>query len=321
MINKDLKEVLSHQAEMVKIPAKVETMDDYKDELEASFRRIRPGDIVTGTVIDVDESFVTIDFNYYAPARIPVKEMSNDPSFNVLEQVKNGDVLSGTVVRTDDGSGNFLLSVKEATDAMAWGKLKELMERREIIHGKIGGIVPSGVIMYVEGIRGFIPASKLDMHYVEDVTPYLNKEVDAVIINVEEESKKLVLSVKDILVEQAIKEKNERINRIEVGSVVEGTVEELKPYGAFVNIGDNITGLLHISQICEKRLKHPKEMLKVGETVRVKIIKVENNKISLSRKELDDVLNKEVDEGMIEYVEEGTASTGLGSLLAGLKLK
>ena len=102
-----------------------ETMEDYKEALEASYRRIRPGDIVTGTVIDVNDQDVTIDFNYYAPGRIPVTELSDDPTYHVLENVAVGDTLTATVVKTDDGAGNMLLSCKDAAEELAWDKLQE----------------------------------------------------------------------------------------------------------------------------------------------------------------------------------------------------
>lgn len=298
----------------------METMEDYKDELEASYRKIVPGDIVSGSVVDVSEAEVTIDFNYYAPGVIPASEMSDDPNFNLAEAVKVGDTISATVVRTDDGRGNLLLSCKEATDVLAWSKLKQMMEDKKVIHGKIGGIVNAGCIMYVEGIRGFIPVSKLDLNHVDDTNPYLGKEVDAIIITVDEEKKKLVLSVRDVLRQRAVEEKNAKIARIEVGNIVEGIVEKLEDYGAFVNIGDGISGLLHISQIpSNKKLKHPKQVMAVGDKVKVKVQRVQNNKVSLTMKNLEDVTSKEVDEEVFDYKENGQATTGLGSLLAGFK--
>lgn len=299
---------------------KTESMDDYKEELEASYRRILPGDMVTGTVIDVTETDVTIDFNYYAPGRIPVSEMSDDPDFKVVEKIKPGDTLTACVVKTDDGAGNMLLSCKEANEELVWEKLTEMMENKTVIHGKIGGIVNAGVIMYVEGVRGFIPASKLDLHYVEETEAYLGKEVDALIISVEEEHKKLVLSVKDVLIKRALEEKKDKINRISVGAVVEGKVEQLKDYGAFVDIGDGISGLLHISQISDRRLKHPKQVLAVGDRIKVKITKVADGKVSLSMKEANEVINKEMDEEVFDYKEEGQAVTGLGALFKNIKL-
>ena len=298
-----------------------ETMEDYKEALEASYRRIRPGDIVTGTVIDVNDQDVTIDFNYYAPGRIPVTELSDDPTYHVLENVAVGDTLTATVVKTDDGAGNMLLSCKDAAEELAWDKLQEAQKTKKVYHVKVAGAVNGGCVAYVEGVRGFIPASKLALEYVEEPADYLNKELDVQGISVDEGAKRVVLSAKELLLAKVMEEKNKKINKYTVGTVMEGTVEQLKDYGAFVNIGDGITGLVHISQISDRRLKHPSQVLKEGDKVKVKIIKIENNKISLSIREAAELTSREVEEeGPAEYEDNGAAATGLGALLKGFKL-
>lgn len=298
-----------------------ETMEDYKEALEASYRRIRPGDIVTGTVIDVNDQDVTIDFNYYAPGRIPVTELSDDPTYHVLENVAVGDTLTATVVKTDDGAGNMLLSCKDAAEELAWDKLQEAQKTKKVYRVKVAGAVNGGCVAYVEGVRGFIPASKLALEYVEEPADYLNKELDVQVISVDEGAKRVVLSAKELLLAKVMEEKNKKINKYTVGTVMEGTVEQLKDYGAFVNIGDGITGLVHISQISDRRLKHPSQVLKEGDKVKVKIIKIENNKISLSIREAAELTSREVEEeGPAEYEDNGVAATGLGALLKGFKL-
>lgn len=298
-----------------------ETMEDYKEALEASYRRIRLGDIVTGTVIDVNDQDVTIDFNYYAPGRIPVTELSDDPTYHVLENVAVGDTLTATVVKTDDGAGNMLLSCKDAAEELAWDKLQEAQKTKKVYHVKVAGAVNGGCVAYVEGVRGFIPASKLALEYVEEPADYLNKELDVQVISVDEGAKRVVLSAKELLLAKVMEEKNKKINKYTVGTVMEGTVEQLKDYGAFVNIGDGITGLVHISQISDRRLKHPSQVLKEGDKVKVKIIKIENNKISLSIREAAELTSREVEEeGPAEYEDNGAAATGLGALLKGFKL-
>ena len=298
-----------------------ETMEDYKEALEASYRRIRPGDIVTGTVIDVNDQDVTIDFNYYAPGRIPVTELSDDPTYHVLENVTVGDTLTATVVKTDDGAGNMLLSCKDAAEELAWDKLQEAQKTKKVYNVKVAGAVNGGCVAYVEGVRGFIPASKLALEYVEEPADYLNKELDVQVISVDEGAKRVVLSAKELLLAKVMEEKNKKINKYTVGTVMEVTVEQLKDYGAFVNIGDGITGLVHISQISDRRLKHPSQVLKEGDKVKVKIIKIENNKISLSIREAAELTSREVEEeGPAEYEDNGAAATGLGALLKGFKL-
>lgn len=298
-----------------------ETMDDYKDELEASFRKIREGDMITGTVIDVNEEEVTLDLKYYAQGIIKIGDLSNDPGFQVMEEIHPGDELEAAVISTDDGQGNIRLSRKEANEAFAWEKLKEYEEKETTLSVKIAGIVPSGVIAYVEGIRGFIPASQLALYYVEATEEWLGKTVEVRVINVDESKKKLVLSAKILLKEQEQEEHNHKISMMVPGSVLEGTVESLMPYGAFVNLGDGISGLVHISQISQKRIGKPSEVLKEGQKVKVKVLNTNDNKVSLSMKALEEeMVDTEQAEAVDEYASTERASTSLGDLLSKLKL-
>ena len=232
-----------------------------------------------------------------------------------------GDEVSATVVRTDDGHGNILLSRVEATDVLAWDRLKEMKASGEVIDVIVKGVVNSGVVAYVEGIRGFIPASKLALSYVEDTNDYLNKHLQVQVIDVDEDSKKLILSAKELLREKAEEERKNKISNIQPGFVTEGKVESLQPYGAFVDLGNGLSGLVHISQICEKRIKKPSEVLTVGDTVKVKVISVKDGKLSLSIKEASDLMAKDVEEETFEIPDSGEqATTSLGSLFANIKL-
>ncbi len=298
-----------------------ETMKDYEKELEASFKKVQEGDILTGTVISVDEKEVVLDLRYYAEGIIPAEDYSREPGFNLKEDVHVGDEVSATVVRTDDGHGNILLSKVEATDVLAWNRLKEMKASGEVIDVVVKGVVNSGVVAYVEGIRGFIPASKLALSYVEDTNDYLNKHLQVQVIDVDEDSKKLILSAKELLREKAEEERKNKISNIQPGFVTEGKVESLQPYGAFVDLGNGLSGLVHISQICEKRIKKPSEVLTVGDTVKVKVISVKDGKLSLSIKEASDLMAKDVEEETFEIPDSGEqATTSLGSLFANIKL-
>ena len=298
-----------------------ETMDDYKEELEASFRKINVGDIISGTVIDVNEEEVTLDLKYYAPGIIKAGDLSDDPGFKHMEKIQPGDVLEATVVRTDDGAGNIQLSRKEANEVLAWEKLKELKEQETPLDVKVAGIVPSGVVAYVEGIRGFIPASQLALSYVEVDDSWLGKGLTVRVITVDESKKKLVLSAKVILKEKAAEEHNHKISMLVPGSVLEGTVESLMPYGAFVDIGDGISGLVHISQISQRRIARPQEVLSVGQKVKVKILNTNDNKVSLSMRALEEeMVDVDKPAKTEEYISKEKVSTSLGDLLAGIKL-
>lgn len=299
----------------------METMDDFKDELEASFRQIREGDIITGTVIAVSEEEITLDLKYYAQGIIKVEDFSNDPDFAVLEQIHVGDEIEATVVKTDDGQGNILLSRKEANDVLAWEKLQQMMEDGTVVKVRIKESVPSGVVTFLEGIRAFIPASQLALDYVENTEEWIGKEVEAKVITVDPEKEKLVLSAKQVAKEAAIGERNHKISMIVPGTVMEGTVESLMPYGAFINLGNGLSGLVHISQICERRIKKPSEVLKEGQKVKAKVLNTNDNKISLSMKALEEeMVDTEPAEDLEQYTSKESFGSSLGSLLAGIKL-
>lgn len=284
-------------------------------------QKIEEGDILTGTVISVDEKEVTVDLKYYAEGIIPAEDYSREPGFSLKDEVHPGDEVSATVIRTDDGQGNILLSRVEAADVLAWDKLQELKESGEILDVVVKGVVNGGVIAYVEGVRGFIPASKLALSYVEDTNEYLNKPIQVRVFDVEKENKRLILSAREILREKAEEERRNKVSNVQVGLVTEGVVESLQPYGAFVDLGNGLSGLVHISQICEKRIKKPSEVLAVGDKVKVKVTAVKDGKLSLSIKEATDMMAKEVEEEVIELPDSGEeATTSLGTLFANIKL-
>ena len=177
----------------------METMKDFERELEASFRKIAVGDIIKGTVIAVNEEEAVLDLRYYTQGIIKAEEMSNDPGFMIQEAIQIDDVIEATVISLDDGQGNILLSKKEANDVLAWDVLKEYMEQEKKLSVKVNEAVNGGVVAYLEGIRGFIPASQLDMGYVEDVTPYVGKTLEVKVTEVNKEKEKLFLSATVIL--------------------------------------------------------------------------------------------------------------------------
>lgn len=301
-----------------------ESMKDYEKELERSFRTINEGDIVSGTVIAVSEEDVTLDLNYYTQGIIKTENLSNDPDFNPKEQLQIGDEIEATVIKVDDGNGNIELSKKEANDVLAWDKLAEMMENETVVNVRIKESVPSGVVTFLEGIRAFIPASQLSTDYVEDTDKLIGKEVPVEVINVDKEKNKLVLSGKVVARKQQEEERNHRIAMLVPGTVVEGTVESIMPYGAFINLGNGISGLVHISQICQKRIGSVHEVLKEGQKVKAKIINTNDNRVSLSMKALEEIMPDEVEDEESaqaeEYISNENASTSLGALLSGLKL-
>ena len=300
-----------------------ESMKDYEKELEASFRPSNEGDVIKGTVIDVNEEEVTLDLKYYAQGIIKATDMSDDPGFSIKEDVKIGDVIDATVIRMDDGQGNILLSKKEANAVLAWDVLTQYMEEKKELSVKVSEVVNAGVVAYVEGIRGFIPASQLALSYVEELEVYQGKKLTVRVTNVDQDKEKLILSAKEILKEQAKEEHDHKVAMIVPGTVLEGTVESLQPYGAFVDLKDGLSGLVHISQICQKRIKKPSEVLKVGDKVKVKVLNTNDGKISLSIKaaaeeqEAEEIENTDTE----QYSSGESLGTSLGDLFAKLNLK
>lgn len=249
--------------------------------------------------------------------------MSDDPGFSVLTDVQVGDELEATVVRMDDGQGNILLSKKEANAVLAWDVLTSYMEEKKNLNVKVSEIVNAGAIAYVEGIRGFIPASQLALSYVEDLEPYQGKKLTVRVTTVDKEREKLILSAKEVLKEQAREEHDHKVAMIVPGTILEGTVESLQTYGAFVDLKDGLTGLVHISQICEKRIKKPSEVLKIGDKVKVKVLNTNDGKIALSIKaateeqEAEEIENTDTE----SYSSGESLGTSLGDLFAKLNLK
>lgn len=299
-----------------------ETMKDYEKELEASFRKIREGDVISGTVIDVNEEEVTLDLKYYTQGIIKAEDMSNDPAFSLLNDVKAGDVIEATVIRMDDGQGNILLSKKEANEVLSWDALEQMKEEKTDVTVKVSEAVNGGAVAYVEGIRGFIPASQLDLNYVEDPSAYVGKTLKVRVITVDQEKEKLVLSAKEILKEQQKEEHDHKVAMIVPGTILEGTVESLQTYGAFIDLKDGLSGLVHISQICQKRIKKPSEVLKVGDKVKVKVLNTNDGKISLSIKAVaeEQEASEVEDFDTASFSSNENVGTSLGDLFAKLKL-
>ena len=205
-------------------------------------------------------------------------------------------------------------------DANPWNVVQSYMENKTVLPVKVEGIVNGGAIAMVEGLRGFIPASKLSLSYIEDLETYLLKDIEVRVIEVNQAEERLILSAREILKEKEKKAMEEKIAGLKTGTVLTGKVESLQNYGAFVRLEDGLSGLVHVSQISQKRVKSPKDLLNVGDEVKVKIIGIKAGKLSLSMKALNDVAAEEIQEETIELPESEAVTTSLGSLFANIKL-
>lgn len=266
--------------------AQEESMKDYEQELTNSFQILKEGDILTVDVIGISDTEVTVDLNYYTEGVIPLEECSEDPAFSIKNDLNIGDSIKAMVIDAESPSGNVILSMKAANDILIWDELKRNFENSTVFTVKVTEAVPAGVVCYLKGVRAFIPASQLALEYVEDTESYVGMRMDVVILSVEPAQRKLVLSAKVLAREKAVQEKQQKIGRLTVGDIVEGTIERMESYGVFIDLGENLSGLCHISQITNRFIKSPKEVLKLKQTVKAKILKIEGDRISLSIKAL-----------------------------------
>lgn len=207
-------------------------------------------------------------------------------------------------------------------DANPWNVVTRYQEEGTNLHVKVEGIVNGGVIAMVEGLRGFIPASRLSLSYIEDLETYLLKEIDVRVIEANQAEGRLILSAREILREQKKAEDAKKLASVQVGSVVKGTVESLQSYGAFVRLENGLSGLVHISQISTQRIKSADQVLHVGDEVDVKVIGIKDGKISLSIKALAEDAEKEQEEELehVEIPKAEAIGTSLGDLFKNIKL-
>jgi 4-hydroxy-3-methylbut-2-enyl diphosphate reductase len=262
------------------------TMADFMDEIEKSLRLPRNGEIVTGTVIQVSNRDVIINLGCKKDGVIPKDEISLEPEQTLPDLFKEGDEVQAKVLKTDDGDGNILLSKKKVVINEHWEDINRALEDKSTLDVKVVKEVNGGVIAVFKEIYGFIPLSQLSDRFVEKADEFIGKVLTVRVTRVDQRRNKVVFSRKSVLAEARQKRLQEIWESINVGDVIEGTVMRFTDYGAFVDIG-GVDGLLHISEISWGKLKHPQEVLKIGETIPVKILSIirEKEKISLGYKQ------------------------------------
>lgn len=301
----------------------IPSMDEFEDQIEKSFHKVNIGDIIKATIVGVSDTEVTLDLGSYTEGIIKANEYSNNPSFSLLDDITIGESINAKVVNDDDGEGNILLSKKQADFVLAWEKLNKLMDEKTVLKTKISQSVKGGVITYLEGIRGFIPASQLSINYVENLDEWKDKEVEAIVITVEQDKNKLVLSSKQVELDKRKGKQANMLKNLEKGMILDATVDSLVPYGAFVKIDDNLSGLVHISQLSKKFIKSPSEVVKEGQEVKVKVLDIKDGKLNLSIKavESNDEAIVNPNDGPREFSSNQEASTSLADLLKDVNLK
>lgn len=243
------------------------------------------GEIVKGQVIKVDPSQAFVDVGYKYDGILPISEVSSLHIAQISDVLSEGDQIEVKVLVLDEENQKLVLSKKAVDADRAWKELLQKYEAGETIQAQVADIVKGGLVVDL-GVRGFIPASLVEIHYVEDFSDYKGKELTFKIIEIDPEKNKLILSRKAVLEEELRQQKLETLHSLEPGQIVEGKVQRITDFGAFVDIG-GVDGLVHVSQLAWNRVEHPSDVLSEGDQIQVKVLSVnpETERISLSLKE------------------------------------
>ncbi|MCQ2010084.1 MAG: 30S ribosomal protein S1 [Sporolactobacillus sp.] len=248
----------------------------------ASFDAIGVGDVVNGKVTKVEEKHALVDVGYKVDGILPISELSSLHVEKVSDMLHEGDEISVKVTKLEDDE--LVLSKREVDADRAWGDLEAKFNEKTTFSVEIADVVKGGLVVDL-GVRGFIPASLVERHFVEDFSDYKGKPLDVKIVELDREKRKVILSHRAVLDEEADQKKIETLQGIKEGSVLEGTVQRLTDFGAFVDIG-GVDGLVHISQLAHYHVETPSEVVSEGDKVKVKVLSVDpaNERISLSIK-------------------------------------
>lgn len=261
-----------------------ETMNMDSNENMMSMTALKKGDIVKGKIVKVEADQAFVDIGYKYDGIIPLRELSPITISSAVEAVEPGQEVELKVVALDDDKEKLVLSKRLIDSERAWDELQEKLDSGEIIEAEVGEVVKGGLVVDV-GVRGFIPASMVERHFVEDFSDYKGRTLRLKVKEVDRAKNKLILSQKDVLDADYEAAKQRILASLEVGQVLDGTVQRLTPFGTFVDIG-GIDGLVHISEMAWHHVEHPSEVVQVGDQVQVQVLKVnpETERISLSIK-------------------------------------
>lgn len=262
---------------------------NFADAFEKSMVTLRDGDVVTGKVIGFNSDEIFVDLGYKSDGIIPLEEYTDEPDFKIDSEVKVGDKIEVYVKRVNDGEGNVLLSKKHLDAIKSWDEIIKAYEDKTPVRAIVVEIVNGGVIASAKGVRIFVPASQISDRFVKELSEFMKKTINIRIIEYNDKKRKLVGSAKVILEEEKASKSKKFWGEVEVGKIYNGVVKSLTDFGVFVDIG-GVDGLIHISELSWSRIKHPSEVVKVGDNVQVSILdfKKEKGKISLGYRKTED---------------------------------
>ncbi|MGZ4111738.1 MAG: 30S ribosomal protein S1, partial [Tumebacillaceae bacterium] len=256
-----------------------------EDMKEMDVVTLQKGDIVTGTITKIEEGQALVDVGFKYDGVIPIGELSSLRVENVSDVVQEGQQVELKVLRINDEEGKLILSKKAVDGVKAWDRLEEQYSSGQVIEVKVQDVVKGGLVVDL-GVRGFIPASLVERHFVEDFSDYKGRTLRVKIVEFDRNESKVILSQKAVLDEEFEAVKHNKLSDIQVGQVLTGTVQRLTNFGAFVDLG-GVDGLVHISEMAHHRVETPGDVVKEGDPVQVKVLKVDPSagRISLSIKQ------------------------------------
>jgi small subunit ribosomal protein S1 len=262
----------------------VGTEEDFLAAVDKTIKYFNDGDIVEGTIVKVDRDEVLLDIGYKTEGVIPSRELSIKHDVDPAEVVKVGDEVEALVLQKEDKEGRLILSKKRAQYERAWGTIEALKEKDEPVKGTVIEVVKGGLILDI-GLRGFLPASLVEMRRVRDLQPYVGRELEAKIIELDKNRNNVVLSRRAWLEQTQSEVRSEFLNQLQKGQVRKGVVSSIVNFGAFVDLG-GVDGLVHVSELSWKHIDHPSEVVEVGQEVTVEVLDVdmERERVSLSLK-------------------------------------
>src|SRR5712672_4047313 len=252
--------------------------------IDETIKYFNDGDIVDGVIVKVDRDEVLLDIGYKTEGVIPSRELSIKHDVDPNEVVKVGDEVEALVLQKEDKEGRLILSKKRAQYERAWGTIEALKESDEPVKGTVIEVVKGGLILDI-GLRGFLPASLVEMRRVRDLQPYIGKEIEAKIIELDKNRNNVVLSRRAWLEQTQSEVRSEFLNQLTKGAIRKGVVSSIVNFGAFVDLG-GVDGLVHVSELSWKHIDHPSEVVEVGQEVTVEVLDVDmdRERVSLSLK-------------------------------------
>ena len=255
----------------------------FEQMLDESFKTIRNGEVVEGTVIGVKEDEIILNIGYKADGIITRNEYSNDSNLDLTTVVSVGDTMEAKVLKVNDGEGQVLLTYKRLAAEKGNKRLEEAFENKEVLTAKVTQVLDGGLSVVLDEARVFIPASLVSDSYEKDLTKYQDQEIDFVITEFNPRRRRIIGDRKQLLMAKKAEMQKELFERIHPGDVVEGTIKNVTDFGAFIDLG-GADGLLHISEMSWGRVENPKKVFKAGESIKVLIKDINGDKIALSLK-------------------------------------